>query len=74
MTTGFGISDKKLRMERLLSHLPDLQSALNTFAEERAEALLESHRRVRAITKKGQVKVKPQLPMDVLGVYYLFPE
>jgi uncharacterized protein with GYD domain len=51
-----------------------LEADLNQFAEERAEALKDSHRRVRAITEEGQVKVKPQLPMDVLGVYYLFPE
>lgn len=65
---------KKLSIERLLSRLLDLEGDLNQFGEERAEALKESHRRVRAITKEGQVKVKPQLPMDVLGVYYLFPK
>jgi hypothetical protein len=65
---------KQLSMGRLLSRLTDLEANLNQFGEERAEALKESHRRVRAITKEGQVKVKPQLPMDILGVYYLFPE
>ena len=63
---------KQLFMERLLSRLSDLEASLNQFALNRAEALKDSHRRVRAITREG-VKVKPQLPMDILGVYYLFP-
>ncbi len=73
-TGDFSFARKQLSMERLLSSLSDLEVCLNQFAEERAEALKDSHRRVRAITKEGQVKVKPQLPMDVLGVYYLLPE
>ena len=72
-TDDLPFARKKLSIERLLSRLSDLEIHLNQFGEERAEALKESHRRVRAITKEGQVKVKPQLPMDVLGVYYLFP-
>lgn len=73
-TDDLPFARKKLSIELLLSRLSDLEANLNEFAEERAKALKESHRRVRAITKEGQVKVKPQLPMDVLGVYYLFPE
>ncbi|MGB5710185.1 MAG: helicase-related protein, partial [Waterburya sp.] len=73
-TDDLPFARKQLSIERLLSSLSDLQTSLNLFAEERAEALKDSHRRVRAITKEGQVKVKPQLPMDILGVYYLFPE
>jgi superfamily II DNA or RNA helicase len=73
-TDDLPFARKKLSIERLLSRLSDLEANLNQFGEERAEALKESHRRVRAITKEGQVKVKPQLPMDILGVYYLFPE
>jgi hypothetical protein len=73
-TDDLPFARKQLSMERLLSRLSDLEADLNQFAEERAEALKESHRRVRAITKEGQVKVKPQLPMDILGVYYLLPE
>ena len=65
---------KQLSIERLLSSLSDLKADLNQFALSRGEALKDSHRRVRAITKEGQVKVKPQLPMDILGVYYLLPE
>ncbi len=58
---------KQLSIERLLSSLSDLKADLNQFDLSRAEALKDSHRRVGAITKEGQVKVKPQLPMDILG-------
>ena len=72
-TDDLPFARKQLSMERLLSRLPDLEANLNRFGEERAEVLKDSHRRVRAITKEGQIKVKPQLPMDIFGVYYLFP-
>lgn len=65
---------KQAAIERILGCLGDLEPQMEAIARSRAEALLESHRRVRAITKETQVKVKPQLPMDVLGVYYLQPD
>lgn len=68
------IKRKQLTIQELLSSLTELETELNEIAQIRAETLLESHRRVRAITKEGQVKVKPQLPMDILGVYYLQPQ
>jgi len=64
---------KKVAVERLLLRLGDLEESLGEIGQERAQLLLESHRRVRAITKEGQVKVVPQLPMDILGVYILQP-
>jgi hypothetical protein len=65
---------KQITIERVLSNLPGLDSELNAIAQSRAGALLDSHRRVRAITKEGQVTVQPQLPMDILGIYYFQPE
>ena len=44
-----------------------------SIAKERAKSLRESHCRVRNITKEGQVKVSPRLPMDILGIYILQP-
>jgi superfamily II DNA or RNA helicase len=73
-TDDLPFARKQLSIERILSRLSDLEGDLNQFAQLRAEALKDSHHRVRAITKEGQVKVKPQLPMDILGVYYLVPE
>ncbi len=61
-------------LERVVSRLPDLEGELEAIASSRAEVLQESYQRVRAITKEGTVKVEPQLPMDILGVYWLQPQ
>ena len=58
-------------VEKILQRLPDLEEGLKAIALERANVLLDSHRRVRKVTKEAQVKVIPQLPMDILGVYIL---
>jgi len=60
---------KKLAIARLLDRLDDLQPELAAIAQERAAALAAAHRRVRSLTQEGQVKVEPQLPMDILGLY-----
>jgi superfamily II DNA or RNA helicase len=60
-------------MRDLLESMEDLQEELELIAKSRSQDLAQSHRRVRAITKEGQVKVKAQLPMDLLGVYVLKP-
>ncbi|AFZ11467.1 AAA ATPase [Crinalium epipsammum PCC 9333] len=64
---------KQIEVSELLGRIGELQPDLELFAKERSLALSQSHRRVRAITKEGQIKVKPQLPMDILGVYILQP-
>lgn len=65
---------KRQEIEELLGRLDGLQEELNDLAQQRANALLQSHRRVRSITKEGQIRVKPQLPMDILGVFVLQPQ
>jgi hypothetical protein len=43
-------------------------------AEERSEALLADHRRVRRATQgKGTYNVTPGLPVDLIGLYVLLP-
>jgi superfamily II DNA or RNA helicase len=64
---------KRLDIEELLGRLEGLQEELDHLAQQRANALMQSHRRVRSITKEGQIRVKPQLPMDILGVFVLQP-
>ena len=63
---------KRLELAELLGRVGELEE-LHTIAEGRSHILAQSHRRVRAITKEGQVRVKPQLPMDILGVLILQP-
>jgi len=64
---------KLLEMDELLRHIGELEKELRQIAQERSLALSQSHRRVRAITKSGKIRVKPQLPMDILGIYILQP-
>ncbi len=72
-TGDIPLAMKRLEIEELLGRLEGLQEELNDLAQQRANALLQSHRRVRAITKEGQIRVKPQLPLDILGVFVLQP-
>ena len=64
----------------LLPSLELIQSALATVADERAEAQLVAHRRVRAAsgppapgTKRVRMTIEPILPVDILGAYVLLP-
>ena len=51
------------------------QAYLEQLAKQRAQALLEDHRRVREAARDvGQYSVSPCLPVDVIGVYVLLPE
>lgn len=64
---------KRIEMETLINRLDDLEAELAAIAQGRSQSLAQSHRRVRSITKEGQIRVKPQLPMDVLGLFVLQP-
>lgn len=66
-------------VERELSAALDFlrgQSArLEALAHERAQRLLEDHRRVREAARDiGQYSVSPCLPVDLMGVYVLLPD
>lgn len=67
------LARKRLEVGEFLARIGELEEELAGIAQRRAHSLSQSHRRVRAITKEGQVKVKPQLPMDILGIYILLP-
>lgn len=60
---------------RVLEQRDALTDALNGFAQERADALLAAHRRVRteAGVRGVRYRVTPHLPPDVLGLYVLLP-
>jgi len=59
---------------RALEQLPVLQPALESVARIRAQQLLEDHRRVRsAADARGEYRVSPSLPVDVMGVFVLIP-
>ena len=66
-------------MTREISHASDFlkqnQQKLEALATERAQALLEDHKRVREAARDvGQYSVSACLPVDVIGVYVLLPD
>lgn len=61
-------------IQRALDHLPSWMPMLETRARTRAQLLLEDHRRVRtASDARGEYRVTPSLPVDVIGVFVLIP-
>jgi superfamily II DNA or RNA helicase len=58
-----------------LEFLETNQARLESLAQERAEALLADHRRVREAARDlGSYSVRPCLPVDVMGVSVLLPD
>ncbi len=61
-------------IQRALAQLPELQPTLEALARARAQQLLEDHRRVRvASDARGEYRVTPSLPVDIIGVFVLIP-
>ncbi len=75
-TASSNISDR-VREEQLakaIQRIPQLRAALDTYAAERAVALVNDHTRVRqALGSKAAVKVEAATPVDVIGLYVLMP-
>ena len=62
-------------LRRVLDKMHELEPKLEKVAKERAETLLQSHRRVRDEAKhKGRYRVEAKLPVDVLGIYIYLPK
>jgi hypothetical protein len=61
-------------LQQALDAIPGLQPQLEAIAHERAQNLLQDHRRVREASEaKGTYQVTASLPVDVMGVYVLVP-
>ena len=61
-------------LQQALDAIPDWKPQLESIARERAQSLLQDHRRVReAAEAKGTYQVTASLPVDVMGVYVLVP-
>ena len=66
---------ERTKLKTALEELKTLQSAFESLAESRSQELLADHRRIREATDaRGEYQVKPQLPIDVMGVYVLVPD
>lgn len=65
---------RDLHIKQALQAIPDWQAQLETIARDRAQVLLQDHRRVRdAAEAKGTYQVTASLPVDIMGVYVLVP-
>ncbi|MBI2895540.1 MAG: DEAD/DEAH box helicase [Deltaproteobacteria bacterium] len=73
--TNIGADQAQTHIRRVLDRFEDLLPRLDQIAEERGQALLDAHRRVRKATKSGvrALKVDVHKPADVLGVYVYLP-
>ncbi|MCU7870688.1 MAG: DEAD/DEAH box helicase [Candidatus Thiodiazotropha sp. (ex Lucinoma borealis)] len=62
-------------LETAIEGVGNLQGDFETLAVSRSRELLADHRRIReAADARGEYQVKPQLPVDVMGVYVLVPD
>lgn len=74
-TGNLGSEAATREIEHALALLRASTGRLENLARQRAEALLQDHRRVReAAGDQGRYAVTPSLPVDVIGVYVLLPE
>lgn len=65
---------RESRVTQVLARQDQWQPVLETYARERANALLADHRRVREASRsRGRYEVTPLLPVDVIGVFVLLP-
>lgn len=61
-------------LQQALDSLPDWTPQLEAIARDRAQVLLQDHRRVReAAEARGSYQVTASLPVDVMGIYVLVP-
>jgi hypothetical protein len=64
----------RIFLQGVLDGMSHLTSRLDQACDERAEALLGAHRRVRqAARARGTLRVEAQHPPDILGIYVLLP-
>lgn len=70
---------RRQRLATALAGLPGLAADFAAHARARAEALAADHERVRTATMRdkrtgvARVRVEPVLPVDVIGLYLLYP-
>ncbi len=69
------LGQKKTMLERVIKGYPALKPRIEEEARSLAQELLESHRRVRNLSRRKGVRyrVEPNLPPDLLGVYIYLP-
>jgi aspartate aminotransferase-like enzyme len=72
---NIGSDQAQVHIRRVVDRFEELRPRLDQIAEERGNAVLDAHRRVRKATRSGvrALKVEVYKPADVLGVYVYLP-
>lgn len=71
---NFNAQFAEKQVSKAIDFIRDQQEALKDFAQNRADALLKDHQKVKEFTSDGWAQeVSPCLPVDVMGVYVLLP-
>jgi hypothetical protein len=62
-------------VQKVIDGFDHIREALDDFAKERGQQLLDAHKRVRSAARWKGVKydIRPELPPDVLGIYVYLP-
>lgn len=62
-------------VQKVLDGIEELKPALEQFANEQGQRLLEAHLRVRSAARQSGIKydIRPELPPDILGIYIYLP-
>ena len=69
------VERRNREIDTALEELAERTGQFEEFARRRADELLADHRRVReAAQARGEYRVHPQLPVDVMGLYLLIPD
>jgi len=66
--------ERKHWVNLVIKDFDKIHKQLNQLAEEKAQELLESHRRLRRATRGGRVSILPLLPPDILSVSIIVPQ
>jgi hypothetical protein len=75
VTKNMPIERRDREVGAALDGLSKRAADFEKMAKQRAQQLLNDHRRVReAADARGEYQVRPQLPVDVIGVYVLVPD
>lgn len=70
---------RKRKIEEALGFVEEHKADIESYAQKRADVLLEDHKRVREMSNtrfisRVSYKVQPLLPVDIIGVFVLMPK
>lgn len=75
-SANMSLPEKQSLLEQALADLDLQQAGIERLAHEQAAAVLDAHERVRRAARQTgfTYRVRPALPVDLLGIYLLMPQ